>query len=310
MTEAWSVRRQAPAKINLALAVAPPNPKPPAGDGLHPIASWMVAVDLFDDLTVARLPEDRTSRYAIRWHARAPRPSTIDWSVSKDLAVRAHLLLEETVGRRLPVAITLEKRIPVGAGLAGGSSDAAATLLAMRDLFRLDLSDDDLRALAKSLGSDIAFFLSEPGDAPPRPAIVEGVGDGIERTPPVQTPSTGPTLALILPDFDCSTPAVYRAFDARGEQPFHDAWARGLAQEAKLDPGALFNDLALPAMDVQPRLAELHGAAQDALHRPVHVTGSGSAMFVALDEDAEATITLLRSLEELRACAILPVRVL
>lgn len=310
MTETWSVRRQAPAKINLALAVAPPNPKPPEGDGLHPIASWMAAVDLFDDVSVARLPEDRTSRYAIRWHAKAPRASAIDWSISKDLAVRAHLLLEETVGRRLPAAITVEKRIPVGAGLAGGSSDAAATLLAVNEMFELGLSASDLRTLAMKLGSDIAFFLTDSGEAAPRPAMVEGVGDRIERMPPVQTRVAAPALALILPDFDCSTPAVYRAFDARGEQPFHETWARSIAQDAKLDPDALFNDLALPAMAVQPRLAELHGAAQEALSRPVHVTGSGSGMFVVLDDDADATVKLLRSLDDLRSCAIVPARIL
>lgn len=310
MTQTWSVRRQAPAKVNLALAVAPPNPKPPEGDGLHPIASWMAAVDLFDDVSAARLPEDRTSRYAIRWHARAPRPSTIDWSISKDLAVRAHLLLEETVGRRLPAAITVEKRIPVGAGLAGGSSDAAAALLAVNELFELGLSGDDLRTLAMKLGSDIAFFLTDPAEAAPRPAMVEGVGNRIERMPPVQTKTAGPALALVLPDFDCATPAVYRAFDERGEQPFHGSWARAVAQDAKLDPDALFNDLALPAMHVQPRLADLHATAQDALHRPVHVTGSGSGMFVVLDDDAEATIRTLRSLDELRSCAIVPARIL
>jgi len=158
------------------------------------------------------------------------------------------------------------------------------------------------------LGSDIAFFLTE--DAAPRPALVEGVGDRIERMPPVQTTTGDPTVALILPNFDCSTPAVYRAFDERGEQPFHETWARGVAQEAKLKSDALFNDLALPAMAVQPRLAELHAAAQDALHRTVHVTGSGSGMFVILDDDAEATIKTLKSLDELNCCAIVPARIL
>ena len=310
MTESWSARRQAPAKLNLALAVAPPNPAPPEGDGLHPIASWMVAIDLYDDVSVARLPADRTSRYAIRWHAKAPRQSTIDWSISKDLAVRAHLLLEQTVGRTLPVAITVEKRIPVGAGLAGGSSDGAAALLAIRELFDLDISNDDLRNLAMVLGSDLAFFLTDEDEVTPRPALVEGVGDRIERTPPVAASTQGPHVALILPDFDCSTPAVYKAFDGMGEQPFYADWARAAAMDAKLNADALFNDLASPASVVQPRLGELRTVAEDAIHRPVHVTGSGSGMFVVLDDDADATIETLRAIDDLRACAVVPARII
>lgn len=312
MTSRWAAHRRAPAKINLALAVAPPNPKPPVGDGLHPIASWMVAIDLFDELSVSRLPEGRDSRYAIHWHARAPRQSAIDWSITKDLAVRAHMLLEKTVGTRLPIQMRLEKRIPVGAGLAGGSSDAAAALLAVRELYELDIDHEQLRALAMQLGSDVAFFLPEGDetDTPPRPAIVEGVGDRIERTPAIN-PERSPTrLALILPSFDCSTPAVYRAFDDEAPCEFDPERVRSLARAAVIDPESLFNDLAQPAAAVQPRLAELRDAAQETIGQPVHVTGSGSGMFVSLRGDEDETLDLLRAMDELRSCAILKVRIL
>ena len=106
-----------PAKLNLALAVGPPRP-----DGLHPICSWMTTIDLADELTITRLPPDRLSRYAILWHAEARRPREIDWSITKDLAVRAHLALERHCERALPLQMKLEKRIPLGSGLGGGSS--------------------------------------------------------------------------------------------------------------------------------------------------------------------------------------------
>ncbi len=105
---------QAPAKLNLALSVGPP-----AEDGMHPICTWMVAIDLCDELTVTRLEADRLSCYAIIWHEDAKRRSDIDWPITRDLAVRAHLALEQHTNSRLPVQLKLQKRIPVGAGLGG-----------------------------------------------------------------------------------------------------------------------------------------------------------------------------------------------
>ena len=130
-----SVTRAARAKRNLALSVGPPR----AGDGYHPIASWMARVDLADDLTLTRLDDGDLSRYAIVWHEEALRPTPIDWSITKDLAVRAHLLVQEHLGTEMPVQLKLENRIPVGGGLGGGSADAAAMLLALDELFGLDL---------------------------------------------------------------------------------------------------------------------------------------------------------------------------
>src|SRR5206468_3336755 len=128
---------QAPAKLTLALSVGPPD-----ANRMHPIASWMVTVDFHDDLHLLRLPSGSFSRYAILWHKDAKRRSEINWSITKDLAVRAHLALEKYLKRDLPVQLRLEKRIPVGAGLGGGSSDAAAMLRAVNEVFDLGLSLD------------------------------------------------------------------------------------------------------------------------------------------------------------------------
>lgn len=303
-----SARRRAPAKVNLALAVGPPNPAPPMGDGLHPIASWMVAVDLFDEMTVTRLEHDRASRYAILWSEEAPRPSPVDWPITKDLAVRAHLLLEETVGRRLPVQMKLEKRIPVGAGLAGGSSDAAAALLAINECFGLGLRDARLRALAAQLGSDVPFFLHDEEAC--APAFVSGVGHVIERTAPARSAGKPAQFALILPDLACATPEVYRALDAR-PGVFDADRARRAACAGEVHDAALFNDLAEPACRVEPALGALRSAISDALGRGAHVTGSGAGLFVVLDErDAETTIELLRACEALRECVVVRARAL
>lgn len=306
-----SAHLRANAKVNLALAVAPANEPPPAGDGLHPIASWFCAIDLCDELTVTRLDADRASRYAIMWHDEAPRRTPIDWSVSKDLAVKAHAALEAAVGRRLPVQMKLEKRIPVGAGLAGGSSDAAAMLRAVCDVYDLGLSDDRLRAIGATVGSDVAFFLDDADVPTPRPAFVSGVGEIVERTADIAGPGgDAVTLVLVLPGFGCSTPGVYRAFDELGPGEFRSGRVRELARRGVLDTGELFNDLARPAEIVEPRLGELRGELSAALGAPVHVTGSGSGLFIAPIGDAAESVARMRAVCERHDCAVRRVRVL
>ena len=144
----------APAKLNLALSVGFPN-----ADGMHPICSWMVTVDLFDELELTRLENDRFSRYGIIWHAEAKRRSGINWPITTDLAVRAHLALEDRFRRRLPLQLKIEKRIPVGGGLGGGSSNAAAMLLAVNRLFELGLSVEELAGIGEGLGADVPFLV-------------------------------------------------------------------------------------------------------------------------------------------------------
>lgn len=278
------VRREARAKINLALSVGPPR----ESDRMHPIASWMARLDLADDLHVTRLEEDRLSRYAILWHAEAPLRTPIDWSITKDLAVRAHLLLEEHAGRSLPVQLKLEKRIPVGAGLGGGSADAAATLHAVNELFDLDLSDEDLAQLAGELGSDIAFCLRNEA------AIVEGVGEAI-------TPAPAPSawVVVVMPEVGCPTARVYGAFDSTAElAALRTEEVRAMAASGRIDSGVLFNDLADAACAVQPRLAELRAQVGAEADRDVHVTGSGSAMFIVCDKGEFEARDLAEDLDE------------
>lgn len=289
-----TVARTARAKVNLALAVGPPRD----GDGMHLIASWMAPVSLADELLVTRLPDDRLSRYAILWHAEALRPSPIDWSITRDLAVRAHHLLECEAARSLPVQLRLDKRIPVGGGLGGGSADAAAMMLAVRELFELDISDARLVELARELGSDVAFFLSDG------PAIVEGVGDRVERTPPVAA-----DLVLVAPDFGCPTGPVYKAFDSAAPRPLRDAEVRAMALAGAVDPMLLFNDLTDPAIEVEPRLAVVMEQVRDIAARPVHMSGSGSTLFVvaASREDAEDLAEdLVESIGDIAARAVTP----
>ncbi|GAB4555936.1 MAG: 4-(cytidine 5'-diphospho)-2-C-methyl-D-erythritol kinase [Phycisphaerales bacterium] len=267
------------AKVNLALSVGPPRD----GDGMHPIASWMARLDLADELTLTRLDDGDLSRYAILWHEEAVRPTDIDWSITKDLAVRAHLALQEHLGRELPVQVKLEKRIPVGGGLGGGSADAAAMLRALDELFSLDLDHDTLVGIASGLGSDVAYCLLDG------PAVVEGLGESLEPTPAL----SGDVL-LIVPPFGCGTGAVYRAYD---ESPgaLREDEVRAMARSGTVDGAALFNDLADPARRVSPALdALLERLGAIAGDGPrVHVTGSGSTCFAYASADERAGLFAL-----------------
>jgi len=267
----------APAKVNLALAVAAPR----AGDGLHPICSWMAAISLFDELRLR--PAEGASTFIIGWAPDAPQPSAIDWPTERDLICRAHRALCDHLGRELRVGATLSKRIPVGGGLGGGSSDGATMLAALNDLFSLDLPRRTLIDLAATLGSDVPFFLGPPS------AIVSGVGEILDPAPMARPLD----LVLVTPALSCPTGVVYRKFDElRPGVRIAPTWPARLVRwaggEEPFTSFDLFNDLAEPALDVEPRLRQLRDDIADHVDRPVHVTGSGACLFVLADHAAQA----------------------
>ena len=270
-----------PSKLNLGLSVGG------VVDGMHPISGWMITVDLFDDLEITRLPAGDPSRYAVIWHEEARRRTDIDWSISKDLTLLAHQALEAAVDRRLPIQSKLEKRIPVGGGLGGGSADAAAMLHGLNRLFNLDLSDDRLAEIAAPLGSDIPFLVHGGS------AMVGGFGDEIESVP---TPRDLHAI-LVLPDVSCPTGPVYGGFDRLNPEASVDPdRIRTIAAET-VDPQAIFNDLADAAFELHPDLAAARDAVAAVVERPVHLSGSGSTLFVLIDDGFQADL-LAGAIEE------------
>ena len=288
MTEPREVVVHAPAKLNLALSVGPPG-----ADRMHPIASWMVTLDFGDDLHLRMLDPGRDSLYAVLWAKDAPRPTTIDWPIQKDLAVRAHLALQQHVGRPLPVRMKLEKRVPVGGGLGGGSSNAAAMLRGIRELHGLDTTDDELAEVARTLGSDVPFLVRGGS------AIVEGLGERLEHhehPPDVHA-------VLVFPAAACPTGPVYGKFDLmRPDASLQAARVRALAAGGAPAHDAPFNDLADPAIAVTPSLADEIAEVQRVAGRRVHVSGSGSTLFVLCGGRLEADLLA----EQVRARCALP----
>lgn len=263
-----------PAKLNLTLAVGPPR-----SDGLHPIASVMSVIDFADELELARLDRG-PSVFHRRFADDAPRPEPIDWPIERDLVFRAHRLLEEFVERDLPIRCDLVKRIPSGAGLGGGSSDAASVLVGVRDLFALPIDAETLTRLASSLGADVAFavhaLLGQTA------AVVTGTGETIA---PIDTLARFEAV-LVLPEGSCSTPAVYAAYDSlKSAQAVDPTLAKRWAGSSELLDAR--NDLTEAALSVCPAIAPAMRAIANLGLEP-RLSGSGSAVFAIVDTQAQA----------------------
>ena len=262
---------KAAAKINMSLSVGSPDA---SFSMMHPIASVMTTVDFCDELSVTRLDEGDMSRYAILWHEDAPRKTPIDWPITSDLAVRAHRHLEAMVGKMLPLQLKLDKRIPVGAGLGGGSSDAAAMLRATVALFDLDV---DLQTIAPDIGSDVPFLLDGGTQ------LVSGFGEKLELLQDIDLP-----IVLILPHYGCATGEVYDAFDDLSNGHLDIERARN---------GDIFNDLTSAAKASTEQLANDMERVHKIAETEVHLSGSGSSMFVICDNATHAK-TLAPVIEE------------
>jgi len=151
---------KSPAKVNLRLEVLARR-----SDGYHNIRTVMVPIDLSDVLHIALTEDDRIEVSC----------SQADLPVDeKNLAYRAGLLILQGIGKGKGFHIRIEKRIPVGAGLGGGSSNAASTLLGLNRLLEAHISDSDLMRMATKLGADVPFFLHG------RPAVATGIGERLE----------------------------------------------------------------------------------------------------------------------------------
>lgn len=249
----------APAKLNLALLVGPVRP-----DGFHEIASLMLPVTLADHVTVERTPG-------------AGLDVVCDVAPGADnLAARLVRELEARLDRVFEVRVTIDKRVPQGGGLGGGSSDAAATLFAVERLFALDLSLRVRYEVAAAVGSDVPFFLW------PGPQLAMGRGQVLK---PVELPALH--LVVAIPDLGLSTAAVYRWRDEDAEVAIRDfvPRVRGLSNavrsvETAADVAALVaNDLEASVVSRRPQVGELTAHLREGGALAAAMTGSGAAAF-------------------------------
>ncbi len=266
---------RAHAKLNLALAVGPPVDDPGSKThGYHPICSYMHAIDVHDSIEIVR---DTETRYDIHWVQSDGTTRAVEWAIEGDLIVRAHRAIEQRAGRALPCSIRCSKSIPAGGGLGGGSSNAASVIVGLNHLFGLGFEQSALVEIAMTIGSDIAYFI-DGFHSPPRPAVVSGFGDQIER---VHTTHADQAVTLIFPSFGCPTGEVYRAFDSIVDCDLPDTHRVECVVDAEvLGDDLIMNDLYRPARAVQPALGLLCERITEHLGQGAHLSGSGSTLFV------------------------------
>lgn len=269
---ASSVTVRVPGKVNLQLSVGAARP-----DGYHELVTVFQAVSLFDEVTV-RLTDTPGIRITISGEGEKTLP--VD---ETNLAHRAAALLAEGTGVDPAVDIHVRKSIPLSGGMAGGSADAAAALLACDALWRLSTPREDLVALAAQLGSDVPFALQG--------GIAIGTGRGEHLTPVLARGSFHWVFALA--DGGLSTPAVYAECDRlRNSHHVPAPYVSDMLMQAVRagDPvllgTALHNDLQPAALSLRPALRRVLDEGIEFGALGAIVSGSGpTCAFVARDED-------------------------
>lgn len=271
-----AVTVRAPAKINLELFVGPRGE-----DGYHALATVYQAVSIHDEVTAA---------YADEWGCSVSgRDADRVPTDESNLALKAARTLAERTGGQDPVHLSIRKEIPVAGGMAGGSADAAAALVACDALWETGLSKDELDEVAADLGSDVPFLLH--GGT----AVGSGRGEVVTAVL-----AKGAYHWVFVPSVDTglSTPAVYRAFDERTagtavEDPTPSAAVMSALRAG--DPVALApvldNDLQPDAIELRPDIGEVIEAAMGFGALAAIVSGSGPTVAV-LAESTEGAIDL------------------
>ena len=243
----------APAKLNLFLHVTGCR-----ADGYHTLETLFVALDLGDTITLTR----RDDGAIVRTTELPGVPA------QSDLAVRAAAALKRETGCALGVDLALTKRIPLGGGLGGGSSDAATVLLALNRLWNVDLPRAELMRIGGTLGADVPFFLCG------EPAVGRGVG---EHLSPVSLPACW--VAVIVPPVAVSTASIFaaRELTRTGQSAKMDVFSEGYGRN-DLQPIAVAR---FP--DIATALAMLRERSSGA-----RMTGSGGCVFALFAAESEA----------------------
>lgn len=255
----------APAKLNLFLHVVGRR-----ADGYHLLQTLFRFIDLDDILY-----------FTLRNDGEVHRVNALDGvPPEQDLCVRAARLLQQETGCKLGVDITLEKRIPMGGGLGGGSSDAATTLLALNRLWELGLSRQRLMQLGLSLGADVPVFVYGEN------AFAEGVGEQLQAYPLAEA-----WYVVLCPPVHVPTAQIFTHPELTRDtiSMTMRALPKGHDFRAGRQPG-LNNDLQAVACKLYPEVAE--HLAWLARYAPALMTGSGACVFAEFATEAEANTVL------------------
>ena len=250
-----------PAKINIFLKIEGREVK----SGMHFINSLFAPIDLFDTIEIAE-----SSVFSITTEGVSESIPT-----EKNIIFKAHSALQNYIGKELPkFNVRIRKSIPSGAGLGGGSSNAAAFLKFLNGYCKLNLSLTQLIDIASKVGSDVPFFVLG------KPAIVKGLG---EKTEPVHLPQTDDFFVLVNPEIHVNTGLAYSLFDkfypncdTKNRVPEHFSWKNE----------DIFNDFEEIVFAEFPEIARVKTELEDAGAHKVFMSGSGSTL-IAMTKSEE-----------------------
>jgi 4-diphosphocytidyl-2-C-methyl-D-erythritol kinase len=314
----------APAKINVHLRVGPTR-----SDGFHPLVSWMCTIGLFDRLKIVLAPREsrsgvgETAKGVPETAGREPAPLALSSDTpgvpldGTNLVAKVISAWRESFPRHplseSAMAVELNKAIPMGGGLGGGSSDAARTLLGLHRLWESDWTVNQISEFAARFGSDVPFFLYGPS------SVCRGRGEIIEPLPPPVSPNVPPGVAprwvlLMLPAMAMPTGQVYKRFDELGLGRTHDVsdepdWQQWIRLDSRSLMEELVNDLEPAAFAVSPALGALRKSAEEMIDRPVRMSGSGSSLFSLYDQ-ADACAAAATGLGKSLGLRALPVELM
>ncbi|CAM2839388.1 4-(cytidine 5'-diphospho)-2-C-methyl-D-erythritol kinase [Actinomyces slackii] len=286
---ATSVRVEAPGKVNLFLSVGAPGP-----DGYHPLTTVFQAVRLIETITARRQSAQALGEITLALEE----PDDAVPTDASNLAVRAAHILAEATGVSEGVDLLVRKRVPVAGGMAGGSADAAAALVACNALWGTGLGTGELMSLASRLGADVPFPLL--GST----AVGHGRGDMVT---PLMARGTYQWV-FALHHRGLSTPEVFARFDEMGAgrggpQEVSEAMTVALRSGSPQALAAcLHNDLQAAALDLRPELADVIAVAEAAGALRAIVSGSGPTV-AALVADAAGAQRVARALMSSGLCA-------
>ena len=299
------VRASAPGKVNLTLRVGAPTP-----DGYHPLVTVFEALNLRETVTVrtSKTPGVRVETVAYLPDGSVDEATTRameDVDPATHLAVRAARVLQRLAAAgpwastAAGLSIRVDKRVPVAGGMAGGSADAAAALVACNELWDLGLGDEQLHAIGRSLGADVPACLAG--------GIALGTGRGDHMSVLREGDEAGAEYqhhwVMLLAHEGLSTPSVFREFDrvdAAGAPALADPTPEeitALCAGPEELRHCLVNDLQAPSLRLRPELADTIASAKEAGALAVTLSGSGPTV-AALARDAEHARTLTATLSD------------
>ena len=266
---------KAPAKINLGLDITGRRK-----DGYHLVKMVMQTVSLYDEVTVKRTSEGVDMELFTESEKMAKANIPVD---EKNLCIKAALIMKEKYGLEGGFHITLKKVIPSEAGLAGGSSDAAATMKAIRELHEIDASDEELMELALNLGADIPYCIMQGT------ALAEGIGEILTKLPDMQTTD----VVLVKPDVAVSTAEAYKAIDSASSyaHPNIDEIVKLLGANQVEDIGVflgnVFEDMVIKNY---PEIHEIKQELRENKSIAELMSGSGSCVYGLFRNEEDAKV--------------------